>query len=504
MSDARKKDAFFAILEQQALMVTFRDVTVKTGYADFAPEEIDLLSHFSRNIRLGIPIVSAAMDTVTGPAMAIELAKWGGLGVINRGLSPKRQAEEVARVKYHLGALNRNPRTVLVTDTIAEIQNRRKEKGYKFHSFPVVDEDDRLVGIITRSTFKFCGDEGKTAGQLMKREVIHAPEGTSTKAAVKLMREHEIGILPLVDDNLHLTGIYVFTDIIRVQKGQNSMMNVDANGRLRVGAAIGLLEDAQARVPLLYKKGVDVLNIDMAHADTRGVVETLTWIKYEFPGLDVVVGNVTEGESALRLVTAGADGIRVGQGGGSICTTRGVTGIGCPQVSAVAQCERAIRGCGVPICSDGGISETGHITIALAAGADTVMLGNMFAGTDEAPGEVIYYQGKRMKVYRGMGSLQAMLDSETSRERYLQRSDTHLIPEGVTGVVPYKGPVGDVIADCIGGLKKGMFDAGARSIADLHEKANFNRQDAAGYAEGRTHDVTVTEASPNFRSEEHE
>jgi len=502
MSNTRKKDAFFAILEQQALMVTFGDVTVKTGYADFAPEEIDLSSNFSRNVQLKIPITSAAMDTATEALMAIELAKWGGLGIIHRGITPERQAEEVARVKYHLGALNRNPRTVLVSDTIAEIQKRRKEKGYKFHSFPVFDGDDRLVGIITRSTFKFCADESLTAGQVMKHPVIHAREGTSTEAAVKLMREHEIGILPLVDADLHLTGIYVFTEIIRVQKRQNAMMNVDRNGRLRVGAAVGLLEDAQARVPLLHEKGVDVVNIDMAHGDTRKVVETLTWIKHEFLGLDVVVGNVTEGESALRLVKAGADGIRVGQGGGSICTTREVTGIGCPQVSAVHQCERAIRGSGVPTCSDGGISKTGHITIALAAGADTVMLGNMFAGTEEAPGEVRYYQGQRVKIYRGMGSLQAMLDSETSRERYLQRSDTHLIPEGVTGVVPYKGPVGDVIADCIGGLRKGMFDAGARSIADLHEKANFNRQDAAGYAEGRTHDVTVTEASPNFRSEE--
>ncbi len=501
MADTRKKDAFFAILEQIALQVTFRDVTVKTGYSNFAPDQIDLTSNFSRNVQLKVPLVSAAMDTVTGGAMAIELAKWGGLGVIHRGFTPERQAEEVARVKYHLGALNRNPRTVHTTDTIAEIQKRRKEKGYKFHSFPVVDEDGRLEGIITRSTFKYCTDENLTVEDVMKREVVRLQDGSPVQEAIRLMRNHEIGIIPLVDKQDHVTGIYVFTDIIRVQKGQNSMMNVDANGRLRVGAAVGLLEDAQARVPLLYEQGVDVVNIDMAHSDTDKVVETLSWIKREFT-LDVVVGNITEGESASRLVDAGADGIRVGQGGGSICTTRGVTGIGCPQVSAVDQCEHAIRGRGVPNCSDGGISETGHITIALAAGADTVMLGNMFAGTDEAPGEVIYYQGKRMKVYRGMGSLQAMLDSETSRERYQQRSDTHLIPEGVTGVVPYKGPVGTVIADCIGGLRKGMFDIGARTIADLHAKADFNRQTAAGYAEGRPHDVTVTEASPNFRSEE--
>ena len=501
MSDTRKKDAFFAILEQIALQVTFRDVTVKTGYAGFAPDQIDLTSNFSRNVQLKIPLLSAAMDTVTGGAMAIELAKWGGLGVIHRGFTPEKQAEQVARVKYHLGALNRNPRTVLVTDTIAEIRQRREEKGYKFHSFPVVDGDGQLVGIITRSTFKFCANENQTAGQVMKREVIHAPEGTSTEAAVKLMRTHEIGILPLVDKQLRLTGIYVFTDIIRVQKGQNSMMNVDANGQLRVGAAVGLLEDAQARVPLLYEQGVDVVNIDMAHADTKQVVETLKWIKREFQ-LDVVVGNVTEGSSALSLVRAGADGIRVGQGGGSICTTRGVTGIGCPQVSAVHQCECAIRPTGIPLCSDGGISETGHLTIALAAGANTVMLGNMFAGTDEAPGEVIYFQGKRVKVYRGMGSLPAMLESASSRERYMQQSGVHLVPEGVVGVVPYKGPVADVIADCIGGLRKGMFDIGANSIANLHDLADFNRQTAAGYAEGRPHDVTVTEAPPNFRSEE--
>lgn len=502
MSDTRKKDAFFAKLEQQALMVTFGDVTVKSGYADFAPEEIDLSSNFSRNIRLKIPITSAAMDTVTGPAMAIELAKWGGLGVIPRSLTPEKQAEQVAKVKYHLGALNRNPRTVLTTDTIAEIQKRREEKGYKFHSFPVVDGDDRLVGIITRSTFKFCADESKTAGELMKRTVIHAPEGTSTEEAVKLMRRHEIGILPLVDNDLHQTGIYVFTEIIRGQKGQNAMMNVDANGRLRVGAAVGLLEDAQARVPLLHENGVDVIIIDMAHAETKLVGETLVWIKRELPELDVVVGNVTEGESAKRLVDWGSDGNRVGMGGGSICITREIAGIGCPQVSAVHQCEHAIRGSGVPTCSDGAISKTGHITIALGAGADTVMLGNMFAGTDEAPGEVVYYQGKRVKIYRGMGSLPAMLESASSRERYMQQSGVHLVPEGVVGVVPYKGPVADVIADCIGGLKKGMFDVGACSIAELHEKADFNRQTASGYAEGRPHDVTVTEASPNFRSEE--
>jgi len=491
------KDAFFDKIEALGLALTYDDVRLKSGYSETDPANVSVETFFSRNIPLKTPIVSAAMDTVTDAAMAIAMAKFGGLGIIHRGMDAEAQAKAVRKVKLHLNGLIAEPITVAPDQTVGEITLHSEEKGYGFHSFPVVDSMGKLVGLITRNDFEMCRDNSVTAKSIMtpKDQLVTAPVGTTIEDAHKILLQAKKKILPLLDSSGSLTGMYVYSDLLRLVSGSTTDFNIDKNGHLRVGAAVGTGSDALIRAKLLTEAGVDVIVIDTAHGDSKNVYDALKEIKTNFPNIDVVVGNVTEAASAKRLADAGADGVKVGQGPGSICTTRIVAGIGCPQVTAVYNCAKALRGMNVPIIADGGIRNSGDIPIALGAGASCVMLGRSLAGTTETPGVVKDTPQGQFKVYRGMGSLGAMRASKASRERYRQDkvSNDKLVPEGVESVVPYQGDVANVLFKQIGGLRSGMGYVGANSIASLQEKSDFHRISNAGLAESHPHDVAITD-----------
>ena len=484
---------------EEGWALTFDDVRLRTGYTKIMPDDVCLKSRFSRNVGLKIPIVSAAMDTVTEAKLAIELAKLGGIGVIHKGLSLEDQAFHVARVKFHLNGLIERPICVYEDEQISAVLLRKESKGYGFHSFPVLSREGKLVGLITGNDFKFCEDSSLSVGDLMSTSLLTAPEGTSIDDAYDLMRRAKKKVLPLVKKDGEISGMYTLTDVKRIKTGSAETYNVDNRGQLRVAAAVGVGEEALERVAALFSKNVDVIVIDTAHGDSRAVIDTLKRIKKAY-SLDVVVGNVSIGESAKRLADAGADGIKVGQGPGSICTTRIIAGIGRPQVSAVYDCVRAIEGYDIPICADGGIRNSGDIPIAIAAGADSVMMGNMLAGTDEAPGEIVFFDGRQWKKYRGMGSLEAMEKGASARERYLQQQTgkDQLVPEGLEGAVPYKGKLKDVLFQYVGGLRRGMGYVGAASIEELRENTDFDRITPAGVLESHPHDIKITEYPPNY------
>jgi len=492
------KASFFQSLERQYLAVTYADVRLKTGQSNVLPHQVDISSRFSRRVPLKIPIVSAAMDTVTERSMAIALAKCGGLGIIHRGLSPKDQAKQVTKVKLCLNGFINKPITVLADQTIAQVENRRADKGYTFHSFPVIDDAGKVIGVLTRNDFDFAQPDQSVA-EVMTKEVVTSYADTDIQTASDIMRQRKIKVLPLVDANGVLAGMYVASDLKRIMSADSQLYNTDEYNRLRVGAAIGTGGTEIERAILLIKAGVDVLVIDTAHGDTTTVVDTLGAIKLKYD-IDIVVGNVSEPESVKRLIAAGADGIKVGQGGGSICTTRIVAGVGCPQVSAIYSCARAANGSRVPICADGGITHSGDIPIAIGAGAHCVMLGRLLAGAEEAPGEPVIRGGVVYKCYRGMGSLAAMKASTASRERYQQNNPQKLVPEGIEGAVPYDGPVEQLLVQYIGGLRAGMGYVGAEDIEMLREIARFHRVTSAGVIESHPHDVTITEDAPNYRS----
>ncbi len=484
---------------KEGLALTFDDVRLRTGYAEFMPDQVNVESKFSRNVGLKIPVVSAAMDTVTEFGLAIELAKLGGMGVIHRSLCVEDQADHVERVKHHLNGLIEKPICVYKDESVPTILAKREEKGYPFHSFPVLSRDGKLVGIVTGNDFEFCGDSQLNVGDIMSTELISAPRDTTIDMAYDLMRSKKKKILPLVTENGEVAGMYVFSDVKRIKTRSAETYNVDNKGQLRVAAAVGTGDEALERVERLSKRA-DVIVIDTAHGDSKSVIDTLREIKRNY-SLDVVVGNVSIGESAKRLVEAGADGIKVGQGPGSICTTRVIAGIGRPQVSAVYDCAKALAEYGVPICADGGLRSSGDIPIAIASGAHSVMMGSMLAGTEEAPGNIVFVDGRQWKSYRGMGSIGAMETSRSSRERYLQQQTgkNQLIPEGVEGLVPYKGKLGDVIFQYVGGLRRGMGYVGASTIEELREKGDFDRITAAGFSESHPHDIKITKDSPNYR-----
>ena len=498
----RKKDDFFAKMEAQGLALTYADVRLKTGYSETPPSEVLTASKFSRRVPLKLPMVSAAMDRVTESKTAIELAKRGGLGIIHLGITPEKQAAMVTRVKLYLNAIIEKPICVRETDTIGAIQQMREEQGWGFHSFPVVKDDGTLAGVVSGSDFEVSTDPTRTAAEIMTKTPVTAPAGTDLKTAFDIMMQRKKKFLPLVDKAGKLTGVYVFSDAKRVLfgGGESARYNVDESGHLRVGAAVGVGEGELERVELLVSRNVDVLVIDTAHGDTPRTVQTLQAIKKRFPQVDVVAGNVSEGESAKRLADAGADGVKVGQGPGAICTTRIVAGIGCPQVTAVYNCEKAIRGYGIPICADGGIRYAGDVPVALGAGADSVMLGMMLAGTDEAPGEKVIMNGITYKEFRGMGSLGAMQASKAARERYRQADSgkASYFPEGVEGLVLYRGAVGAVLDQLAEGLRRGMGYVGAKTVDELHEKADFHRLSGAAIEESHPHDVVVTQEMPNY------
>ena len=494
------KDRFFKRMEALELALTYDDVRLRTGHSEVMPDDCETTSLFSRNVPLLIPVASAAMDTVTEYRMAIEMAKLGGIGVIHKNLSPEKQAEHVARVKFHLNGRIDKPICVREGDTIEAILNKREDKGWTFHSLPVLDSDGKLVGILTQNDFDFCTDYSLEARHVMTQNPITGDVQTDLDTAYSTMAREKKKVLPLVNPDGTIAGMYLYRDLKRIKTGSSPFFNIDTNGQLRVAAAIGVYDDAYERVELLVDKNVDVVVIDTAHGDSRGVIETLKEIKRRYGSLDVVAGNISEPESAKRLLEAGADGIKVGQGPGSICTTRVIAGIGCPQVTAVYECAKVAREYGVPIIADGGLRHPGDIPIAIGAGAHSVMMGSMLAVTDEAPGEIVYLQGRRWKAYRGMGSMGAMEGSKGSRERYGQK-DTgkgKLIPEGIEGLVEYKGPLGEIMFQYVGGLKRGMGYVGAKTIEELREKADFRRFTSAGSTESHPHDVVITKEAPNY------
>jgi IMP dehydrogenase len=494
----REKDTFFNKLNSEGLALTYDDVRLRTGHSETEPARVDLSSQFSRNISLQMPIVSSPMDTVTEAPMAIAMATLGGLGIIHKNLTPQAQAGEVTRVKHYLHALIPKPICVSYTDTIESVLNKREEKGWSFHSFPVLN-NNRLVGIVTRNDFEFATDITAPIHTIMSTDLIRATPGTLIADAYNLMVERKKKLLPLVDENGTLHGLYVFSDVKRIVSGDSRSYNLDERGQLCVGAAIGVYDDAFSRVEKLRAQHVDVFVIDTAHGDSKAVIETLQRLKQEYSNIEVMVGNVSEGSSARRLIDAGADGIKVGQGPGSICTTRIVAGIGCPQVSAVYNCALAARGTGVPICADGGLKQSGDIPIALAAGAHSVMMGSMLAGTTEAPGEIIYADGRSWKGYRGMGSIGAMETNRSSRERYRQEEGRKLVPEGIEGRVAYKGDLAAVLHQYTGGLRAGMGYVGAATIEELRENGEFIRITNAGLAESHPHDIVITREAPNYQ-----
>ena len=486
----------------EGLALTFDDVRLKTGYAATMPDDVSLGSLFSRHVQLKIPITSAAMDTVTEYTLAIELAKLGGLGVIHRSLTPEEQAAQVARVKNNLNGRIEKPICVYDDQTVADVLKRRQRKLYTFHSFPVQNREGKLVGILTGNDFDFCDDPSQLIREVMtSQDLLTSPEGTTIQQAYEIMQREKRKILPLVTSDNRVAGLYIFSDVKRIMTGDAQTYNVDKNGQLLVAAAIGAGEGALSRLELLVNAHVDVVVIDTAHGDSKAVYDTLRDIKRSHGGLDVVVGNVSIGTSAKRLAEAGADGIKIGQGPGSICTTRVIAGIGRPQVSAIYDCAKAAD---IPLCADGGLRNSGDIPIAIAAGAHSVMMGSMLAGTEEAPGDIVFIDGRQWKTYRGMGSLGAMETNESSRERYNQQggAKNNLIPEGVEGLVPYKGKLSVIILQHVGGLRRGMGYVGAASIKELQEKGDFDRITGAGLSESHPHDIHITKDSPNYTREE--
>ncbi len=495
-----EKEAFFDRLEAEGTALTFDDVRLRTAPSEVSPKEVDTRSRFSRNVELKAPLVSAAMDTVTESKMAIAIAKLGGLGVIHAGLEPEVQRDHVRRVKLHLNALIERPVTVQETDTLGDVLRRCDEMAFDFRTFPVVDNEGRLSGLLTQNDFDFAEHTATQVSDAMtpRAEIMSAEAGTSIEEAYRTMIDHKKKTLPLLNEDGHVVGLYIFSDVRRIARDNSREYNVDGKGRLRVAAAVPTDDEAIERVGMM-RQYLDVAVIDSAQGDSRYAFLTLEALKEDFPDLDVVVGNISSPKSARLLADAGADGIKVGQGPGSICTTRVETGIGTPQVSAVYNCKQAILASkkpDVPVCADGGIREAGDVSIAIASGADSVMMGGMLAGTNEAPSDVIELEdGSRVMVYRGMGSPSAIRDSAAARKRYGGGDPSAMVlAEGVESFVPIKGPVDDVVRRIVLALRKSMSYVGASDIKTHQAETQLYRITNAGMAESRPHDVTVVKA----------
>lgn len=477
------------------LGLTYDDVLLVPNYSEVLPRDVDLSSKVTRNIELKTPIISAAMDTVTESAMAIAIAQEGGIGVIHKNMTIEQQAIEVRKVKRAESGMILDPVTLLKNATVADAKAMMAE--FKIGGVPVVNEAKNLIGIITNRDLRFEKDNGRLIDEVMTKEnLITATPETTMVEAEAILQEHKIEKLPVLDSNNQLVGLITYRDITKNRVKPNA--NKDKYGRLRVAAAVGVTGDVVERVSALYESGVDAVIIDTAHGHTKGVVTALQSVKAKFPELDVVVGNIATAEAALYLMEAGADAVKVGIGPGSICTTRIVAGVGFPQLSAVMEVAKAIDG-RIPVIADGGIRFTGDIVKALAAGADCVMLGSMFAGTKESPGETVIYEGRKYKTYRGMGSVEAMSDG--SKDRYFQDVEDDvkkLVPEGIVGRVPYKGEVGEVMYQFIGGLRAGMGYCGSKDVPTLKKSARFIQITAAGMQESHPHNVSITREAPNY------
>lgn len=475
--------------------LTYDDVLLVPRYSEVLPNEVNLVTKFTKNIELNAPIVSAAMDTVTESLLAIAIAQQGGIGVIHKNMSIEQQALEVRKVKRSESGMIIDPITVDKDATIETVLNLMSEN--KIGGIPVVDENNYLKGIVTNRDLRFEKEIYKPIHEVMSsKNIITASAGTTLNDAEMTLQKYKIEKLPVVDDDNKLVGLITFRDIIKIKEHPNSCK--DQFGRLRVAGAVGVTSDTVERVDALVAAGVDAIVIDTAHGHTLGVVKKLKDVKAKHPQLDVVVGNVATKEAAEFLVEAGADAIKVGIGPGSICTTRIIAGVGVPQLSAVNDVAQALEGTGIPLIADGGIRYTGDFVKAIAAGADSVMVGSMFAGVKESPGETIIYQGRKFKSYRGMGSVEAM--QKGSSDRYFQSSEKDakkLVPEGISGRVPYKGNLEEVMHQILGGLKAGMGYCGAGSIEDL-KGATFIRISNAGVQESHPHDVAITREAPNY------
>jgi len=475
--------------------LTFDDVSLITQYADFLPGDTDIASRLTRNVGVKIPFLSAAMDTVTEAKMAISMAMLGGIGVIHKNLDPEVQAQHVSHVKHHLNGLITDPITFNVGDTLETIAIRREEKGYNFNGFPILDDDGKLVGILTSKDIRFSRSKRAKVTDIMTAITITAKPDTSLRQAYDLMQQHKIGKLPLIEDG-KLVGLYSYADVRRLIENEEPLFNHDDKHRLRVAAAVG--PGDYERAEILDDNNVDVLVVDTAHGHSKGVIEMVSWVKDKFPHIDVIGGNIATGEAALALRDAGADAVKVGIGPGSICTTRVVAGVGIPQISAIYSAASALKG-DIPVIADGGVRNSGDIAKALVAGADSVMMGSVLAGTEESPGEKIIYEGRQFVIYRGMGSLDAMKSREGSRQRYGLSNDDDLVPQGIEGMVPFSGTVDKVMKQYCGGLQASLGYCGARNIAALKENGQFVRVSSAGALEAHAHDIKITKEAPNYR-----
>lgn len=475
--------------------LTFDDVLLIPAYSEVLPREVSLATRFSRNITLNVPIVSAAMDTVTEAQLAIAIAREGGLGVIHKNMTIEEQARQVHAVKRAENGMIYDPVTIRRGSTVADALRMMAE--YHIGGIPVVDDEGLLVGIVTNRDLRFEKNPMRTIDEVMTSEnLVTTSQATSLEEAAEILQSHKIEKLPVVDSKGKLIGLVTYKDITKAKDKPNACK--DSLGRLRVAAGVGVTNDSMDRVDALVAAGVDAIVIDTAHGHSRGVIGVLKTVKAKYPDIDVVVGNIATGDAARYLVENGADGVKVGIGPGSICTTRVIAGVGVPQLSAVYDVAKALEGTGVPLIADGGIRYSGDIVKALAAGAHAVMLGGMLAGVEESPGDTIIYNGRKYKTYRGMGSLEAM--ERGSKDRYFQAGETDvkkLVPEGIAARVPYKGSLYEVVYQMLGGLRSGMGYCGAPDIEALHH-ASFTRITNAGVAESHPHDVAITSEAPNY------
>ena len=475
--------------------LTYDDVLLVPAYSEILPRETDTSSQLTRNIRLNIPIVSAAMDTVTEAEMAIGVALEGGLGFIHKNMKIEQQAEQVRKVKRSQSGLILDPVTLTINSTVQQAENIMRE--YKIGGIPIVDDNGKLVGIVTNRDLRFQKDMNAALEKIMTKEnLITAPEGITLDQAEGILKKYKIEKLPIVNKKGKLTGLITFRDIQKKKNKPNACQ--DKYGRLRVGAAVGVTPDILERIEALRIAGVDVISIDTAHGHSKGVMDAAKRAKKKFPGLDLIIGNIATGQAAKDLAKIGADAVKVGVGPGSICTTRVVAGVGLPQLSAVYEASKALKGSGVPVIADGGIRFSGDLVKAIAAGADSIMIGSLLAGTEEAPGEMIIYEGRKFKSYRGMGSIEAMEDG--SKDRYFQDVEDDvkkLVPEGISGRVPYKGLASEVLYQLVGGLRAGMGYCGAANVTKL-KQAKFVKITSAGVVENHPHDVTITREAPNY------
>ena len=476
--------------------LTYDDVLLVPAYSEILPNQVNLKTKFSKNINLNIPIVSAAMDTVTESKMAIGMAQEGGLGVIHKSMPIDIQADKVKKVKRSESGMILDPVTLYQTALVSKAKSFMKE--YSIGGIPIVDKEKKLIGIVTNRDLRFENENKKPLSQIMStKSLVTGHEGISMKEAEMILQKHKIEKLPIVNKQNKLVGLITFRDIQKISL--KPISNKDKFGRLKVAAAIGVSKDSIDRCSALYNAGVDSVVIDTAHGHSKGVLEILRNIKKNFPSIDVIVGNIATKEAASFLVKAGADGVKVGIGPGSICTTRVIAGVGYPQLSAINEVSKALEGTSVSLIADGGIKYTGDITKAIAAGADCVMLGSLLAGTKESPGGTIIYEGRKYKTYRGMGSIEAM--QKGSKDRYFQDSindSNKLVPEGVVGRVPYKGDLFESIHQFLGGIRSGMGYCGAKDIEDLKNNARFVQITGAGLQESHPHNVMITKESPNY------